>query len=203
MTRHVLGTLQWPAGRTCLPPPSCHRGRETWRRTNGCSFAYSDDDRALLRAAFAAAEGLPADPATRAARPGVLSEAETRVTLRHAEAVRAFLAAEMIDPTSIDVIGFHGQTVIHRPDAHFTVQIGDGAALGRADRPAGGFRFPRRRCRGWRAGRAAGARSITARSSRRRGSTRQSSSSTSAALPTSPMSMTGRQSPSIPGRVMR
>ncbi|MEJ0052300.1 MAG: anhydro-N-acetylmuramic acid kinase [Methylovirgula sp.] len=95
------------------------------------SFAYSDDDRALLRAALAAAEGLPADPATRAARPGVLSEAEARVTLRHAEAVRDFLAAESIDPASIDVIGFHGQTVIHRPDAHFTVQIGDGAALAR------------------------------------------------------------------------
>ncbi|MEI9916331.1 MAG: anhydro-N-acetylmuramic acid kinase [Methylovirgula sp.] len=95
------------------------------------SFAYSNDDRALLRAALVVAEGLPADPAARAARPGVLSEAEARVTLRHAEAVRDFLAAESIDPASIDVIGFHGQTVIHRPDAHFTVQIGDGAALAR------------------------------------------------------------------------
>jgi anhydro-N-acetylmuramic acid kinase len=95
------------------------------------SFAYSDDDRALLRAALAAAEDLPADPDARGARPGVLSEAEARVTKRHAEAVRDFLAAEMIDPASIGVIGFHGQTVIHRPDAHFTVQIGDGAALAR------------------------------------------------------------------------
>jgi anhydro-N-acetylmuramic acid kinase len=95
------------------------------------SFAYSDDDRALLRAALSAAEDLPADPDARGARPGVLSEAEARVTRRHAEAVRDFLAAEMIDPASIGVIGFHGQTVIHRPDAHFTVQIGDGAALAR------------------------------------------------------------------------
>ncbi len=95
------------------------------------SFAYSDDDRALLRAALTAAEDLPADPDARGARPGVLNEAEARVTKRHAEAVRDFLAAEMIDPASIGVIGFHGQTVIHRPDAHFTVQIGDGAALAR------------------------------------------------------------------------
>jgi 1,6-anhydro-N-acetylmuramate kinase len=29
----------------------------------------------------------------------------------------------------IDVIGFHGQTVLHRPQARLTVQIGDGAAL--------------------------------------------------------------------------
>jgi anhydro-N-acetylmuramic acid kinase len=95
------------------------------------SFAYSDDDRALLRTALVAAEDLPADPGAREARPGVLTEAEARVTKRHAEAVRDFLAAEMIDPASIDVIGFHGQTVIHRPEAHFTVQIGDGAALAR------------------------------------------------------------------------
>ncbi len=95
------------------------------------SFAYSDDDRALLRTALAEAKDLPPDPAARGARPGVLSEAEVRVTKRHAEAVRDFLAAEMIDPASIGVIGFHGQTVIHRPEAHFTVQIGDGAALAR------------------------------------------------------------------------
>jgi anhydro-N-acetylmuramic acid kinase len=95
------------------------------------SFAYSDEDRALLRAALVEAQSLPADPAARGARPGVLGEAEARVTARHAEAVRDFLASEMIDPASIDVIGFHGQTVIHRPEAHFTVQIGDGIALAR------------------------------------------------------------------------
>ena len=32
----------------------------------------------------------------------------------------------------IDVIGFHGQTVLHRPEDRLTVQIGDGAALARA-----------------------------------------------------------------------
>lgn len=96
------------------------------------SFAYDDEDRALLRAALAAAERLPADPAVRGARPGVLSEAEARVTRRHAEAIRDFLAAETIDPESIDIVGFHGQTVIHRPEARFTVQIGDGAELARS-----------------------------------------------------------------------
>lgn len=95
------------------------------------SFSYSDEDRALLRAALVAAEELSPDPRQRCARPGVLAEAETRLTRRHAEAVRDFLAAETIDPASIDIVGFHGQTVIHRPDQHFTVQIGDGAALAR------------------------------------------------------------------------
>lgn len=96
------------------------------------SFAYDEQDRALLRAALAEAEKLPPDPAARAARPGVLAQAEARVTARHAEAIRDFLAAETIDAASIDIIGFHGQTVIHRPDARFTVQIGDGAGLARA-----------------------------------------------------------------------
>ncbi len=68
----------------------------------------------------------------RNARPGVLAEAERRVTTRHAEAVRDFLIAEMIDPASVDIVGFHGQTVIHRPAERFTVQIGDGVQLAQA-----------------------------------------------------------------------
>ena len=34
----------------------------------------------------------------------------------------------------IDVIGFHGQTVLHRPDEALTVQLGDGALLARRNR---------------------------------------------------------------------
>ena len=91
------------------------------------SFAYSDADRAALRAALAEAVALT----DRAARPGALAEAEALITLRHAEAVERFLAERGIAPASIDVIGFHGQTVLHRPEARLTVQIGDGAALAR------------------------------------------------------------------------
>ncbi len=91
------------------------------------SFAYSEEDRALLRAALAEAVALT----DRAARPGVLAEAERLVIERHAEAVAAFLRAEGVALASVDVIGFHGQTVLHRPQARLTVQIGDGAALAR------------------------------------------------------------------------
>jgi anhydro-N-acetylmuramic acid kinase len=45
------------------------------------------------------------------------------------EAVGAFLAADSIDPATVDLIGFHGQTVLHRPGRRLTVQIGDGKAL--------------------------------------------------------------------------
>jgi anhydro-N-acetylmuramic acid kinase len=46
--------------------------------------------------------------------------------------VARFLAENDIAAADIAVIGFHGQTVLHRPDRKLTVQIGDGAALARA-----------------------------------------------------------------------
>lgn len=88
---------------------------------------YSDDERALLRQALAEGAALT----DRAARPGVLAEAEAFVTRVHAETVEAFLEAENIDRADVAVVGFHGQTVLHRPQDRLTVQIGDGAALAR------------------------------------------------------------------------
>ena len=88
---------------------------------------YAADDRALLRDAL----GVAARLTDRSARPGLLVEAERLVTDRHAAAVERFLADEGIDPGSVDLVGFHGQTVLHRPDQALTVQIGDGAAMAR------------------------------------------------------------------------
>lgn len=90
----------------------------------GCR-AYSDDERALLRRATAAA----VDLVDRASRPGVLAEAEALVTTSHAEAVEAFMRANGLVPSDIAVVGFHGQTLLHRPERGLTVQIGDGRAL--------------------------------------------------------------------------
>ena len=89
---------------------------------------YAEAEKALLRAATKDAESVtaPGD------RPGRLVEAEAFVTQAHAEAVEAFLAENGLSAADIDVIGFHGQTVIHRPDQRLSIQIGDGAAL--ADR---------------------------------------------------------------------
>lgn len=89
--------------------------------------AYSPDERALLARALAEAEGL----ADRRDRPGTLQAAEDLITRAHAEAVEAFMARENLTPSDIVVVGFHGQTVLHRPDQRLTVQIGDGAALAR------------------------------------------------------------------------
>lgn len=62
-------------------------------------------------------------------RPGDLSALERDITNRHAEAVAGFLSSI---PASADVIGFHGQTVLHRPAQGLTVQLGDGASLAKS-----------------------------------------------------------------------
>ena len=89
---------------------------------------YGATERGLLRQALVEAANLTA----RAARPGVLREAERVVTLAHAEAVAAFLAQHPLTPEHIDIVGFHGQTVLHRPERRLTVQIGDAPALAKA-----------------------------------------------------------------------
>jgi anhydro-N-acetylmuramic acid kinase len=62
-------------------------------------------------------------------RPGALDALERDLTLRHAEVVNTFLQQNNLSAADIDVLGFHGQTVLHRPDEDLTVQIGDGALL--------------------------------------------------------------------------
>ena len=89
---------------------------------------YSEQERGLLRHALVDAVNLP----KREARPGVLAQAERAVTVAHAEAVAAFTAQHGIAREEIDIVGFHGQTVLHRPEQRLTVQIGDGLALARA-----------------------------------------------------------------------
>ena len=99
--------------------------------------AYAPDERNLLRAALAEA----ADMTDRTARTPLLAEAEKAVTGAHAEAVEAFLAANHIERSNVAIVGFHGQTVLHKPQARLTVQIGDGAALARRLRMAVAYDF--------------------------------------------------------------
>ncbi len=80
-----------------------------------------DEARRIIRAAFGATVETEA---TRAA--------EQVVTRMHVAAVRAWAAKTGIAPDSLDLVGFHGQTITHQPDRGFTWQIGDGAALAQA-----------------------------------------------------------------------
>ncbi|MCC2110812.1 MAG: anhydro-N-acetylmuramic acid kinase [Hyphomicrobiales bacterium] len=86
---------------------------------------YTDEERSVLRAALVAARCVE----DRSARPGALAKAEAIVTNAHAETVEKLLAQTSIEAATIDVIGFHGQTVLHDPAAQLTIQIGDGEKL--------------------------------------------------------------------------
>ena len=86
---------------------------------------YSEAERDLLRQALAAGVAL----SDRWQRPGVLAQADDFVTRIHAETVEAFLKTERIEKSDVDIVGFHGQTVLHRPATRLTVQIGNGEQL--------------------------------------------------------------------------
>jgi anhydro-N-acetylmuramic acid kinase len=86
---------------------------------------YTQRQRTLLRRASEAAASLT----ERSARPPIIAEAEALVNEAHAQAVEGFLAANALAGGEVAVIGFHGQTLLHRPERGLTIQIGDGGAL--------------------------------------------------------------------------
>jgi anhydro-N-acetylmuramic acid kinase len=87
--------------------------------------AYTREERNLLRTALVEAVGMT----DRNARSPILAEAEKSITAAHVEAVEAFLAENKIERSRVEIVGFHGQTVLHRPEARLTIQIGDGKLL--------------------------------------------------------------------------
>ena len=120
-------------------------GADIWPR--GFHFQpYSEALRARLAAAMADARTVDAPVMTDAVRA-----VEAELTAAHAEAVEALLAAT---GARSELVGFHGQTLVHRPERGWTWQIGDGpwlaARLGidvvydfrRADMRAGGQGAP-------------------------------------------------------------
>jgi anhydro-N-acetylmuramic acid kinase len=64
-------------------------------------------------------------------RPHGLAQLEAELTDNHSAAVLQFLQANGLAADEIDLLGFHGQTVLHRPDDGLSVQLGDGAELAR------------------------------------------------------------------------
>ena len=79
------------------------------------TLPYDDVLRSDLRRLLDLAPGLSAGD-------GFLADVTARVTRRHAEAVAAVGRAA-------DVIGFHGQTILHQPAVRRTWQIGDAQGL--------------------------------------------------------------------------
>lgn len=54
---------------------------------------------------------------------------EKELTIAHADVVKKLLQEAGLDKGDIDIIGFHGHTIDHKPDEGMTWQIGDGALL--------------------------------------------------------------------------
>ena len=88
---------------------------------------YDDETRALLRAALADAQSVAAG----APVPYAIRDAERRLTVAHADAVKALLGKAGLGAGDVALIGFHGQTILHRPEQRWSWQIGDGALLAR------------------------------------------------------------------------
>ena len=100
-------------------------------RTNGGDFvergpareyAFSQTQRERLEAAVEEGRGASDSHELRRALAGL----EAAVTDWHAEAVERF---EKDAGVTAAIIGFHGQTVTHRPAEGWTLQLGDGARL--------------------------------------------------------------------------
>eukprot|EP00051_Salpingoeca_urceolata_P011454 m.141904 g.141904 ORF g.141904 m.141904 type:complete len:412 (+) comp17128_c0_seq1:443-1678(+) len=91
------------------------------------SLSYSAEVRKLLQAATQEALATPTAVLRDAsAWPTILLRAAEVVVEQHATAVE-MLPEAVLKRTCL--IGFHGQTVVHRPAEAFTLQLGDGKAL--------------------------------------------------------------------------
>src|SRR5439155_14871775 len=102
-------------------------GQKIVNRGSSRTYGYEPDQRGMLSDAIDLAKGLT----DRRARPGELAAIEWALTDWHALAVESFCEDFGLTDSEIDVIGFHGQTVLHRPDRGLTVQRGDGAHCAR------------------------------------------------------------------------
>ncbi len=109
-------------------------------RTDGESIAelgpwslepYGDAAMALIPQAVAAARAWQFD----GPEPTIFAEAERVLTRAQSVAVRNLVAKSRLRPADIRIIGFHGQTMLHRAPGHGkhgrTLQLGDGALMAR------------------------------------------------------------------------
>lgn len=85
------------------------------------AVSYTAAQRGILEAAVAMALSDPFSPF----EPQAFLEAEAVILQSHLK-----LGREIIEQSdAVDLIGFHGQTVLHRPEQHLTLQIGHPQAL--------------------------------------------------------------------------
>jgi anhydro-N-acetylmuramic acid kinase len=92
------------------------------------TVAYTDAEREILGRAITAAAGYRRRSLT---VPADVVIAADLVTEAHGRVVERLIRSVPSSIWSAEVIGFHGQTILHRPADNWTWQIGDGANLAR------------------------------------------------------------------------
>jgi anhydro-N-acetylmuramic acid kinase len=100
-------------------------GENSLRYGPALTVPYEPGLSAQLIAALETARSL----ATPLPLPAKLRAVERALTHAHAGVVSRLLSEARLKPADIDVIGFHGQTVLHRPQSRLTLQLGDGKML--------------------------------------------------------------------------
>ena len=100
-------------------------GESVVRRGPSATYPYPAGIQNLLRRAIQDTLSI----SRRDERQGVMYEAEVALTFLHELAVASFSKRYGLSDSNVDVIGFHGQTVLHKPEARLTVQLGLGQEL--------------------------------------------------------------------------
>lgn len=100
-------------------------GEGVVERGPSMEIAYSTHTKSNIEQALIDAQAVT----TREQRIGIMDALENELTDLHADAIEQFLTKINLDRAEIDLIGFHGQTVLHRPNDGITVQLGNGEAL--------------------------------------------------------------------------
>ena len=100
-------------------------GENFVERGPNLTYAYMPDQQKNLRQALKDALAIT----NRTQRPECLAKLEEDLTQWHGAALAKFFEVNNITSNTIDVIGFHGQTVLHRPEQKLTVQLGLGQII--------------------------------------------------------------------------
>ncbi|MCF6198680.1 MAG: anhydro-N-acetylmuramic acid kinase [Hyphomicrobiaceae bacterium] len=99
-------------------------GENLLERVQGAALhkVYSPSNRKLLAAALEVVQ-------TEGETAQLVKLAASMINIRHAQIVKELLQNAGLEARKIDMIGFHGHTILHRPEQAQTLQIGDGGWL--------------------------------------------------------------------------
>lgn len=102
-------------------------GERIFSRGDNCFVPYEVSEQETLKSAMrqiASTRGMEQ-------RLDIASSVEVLIGEKHRLAVEALLQKACARKEDIDIVGFHGQTLFHEPEAGFTLQAGDGDKLSR------------------------------------------------------------------------